>query len=98
MASRNAFKVFVGNLPWTIGSTELRQFASSFGHVMNSQVIFDRKTGLSKGYGFITFGNRDGYNAVLKSGNGVYFLEGHHINVSATNASTNPGGSDDALN
>jgi len=85
MAARQAYKVFVGNLPWTVGSTELRHFASSFGPVLHSQVVFDKKTGLSKSYGFVTFGNREGSNAILKGGTGTYFLEGHHINVTNTN-------------
>jgi len=98
MAARPMFKVFCGNLPWTIGSTELRHFASSFGPVVHSHVLFDNKTGLSKGYGFITFGNREGYNAIIKGGSGgTYFLEGHHVNVNAINSGHQPGGGDDAI-
>jgi len=60
-------------------------------------VIFDKKTGLSKGYGFISFGNREGFNTILKGGSGgTYFLEGQHVNVNATNAGNHPG-SDDAI-
>lgn len=84
-SARQALRVFVGNLPWTISTNELRHFASSFGAVNHAHVVFDKKTGLSKGYGFVNFGNREAYNAVIKggtSGAGIYFLEGHHINVS----------------
>jgi len=95
MAARQVYKVFVGNLPWSVGSTELRHFASSFGPVTYSQVIFDRKIGMSKGYGFVTFGNREGYNTILKGGSGSYFLEGQYVNVSSTNGGNLPGSGDD---
>lgn len=88
-AARQSFRVFVGNLPWTIGSTELRQFASAYGPVVHSQVVFDKKTGLSKGFGFVTFGNREGFNTLVKgggAGSGVYFLEGNYLNVNPANS------------
>lgn len=97
-AARQGFRVFVGNLPWTIGSTELRQFASSFGQVLHSQVNFDKKTGLSKGFGFVAFSSREAYEAITRGGtnaNGTYFLEGQLINVGPTNSSAhvpNPSG------
>ncbi|CAL8069027.1 unnamed protein product [Orchesella dallaii] len=95
-SARNMLRVFVGNLPWTIGSMELRHFASSFGLVTHSQVAFDRKTGLSKGFGFVTFANREGYNSLLKgSGGGSHFLEGQHLNVNPANGYVNhPSGED----
>jgi len=89
-AARHTFKVFVGNIPWSVGSSELRHFASSFGPVVHSQVIFNKQTGLNKGYGFVTFGNREGFNAMVKGGrSGIYFLEGQHINASPASASSN---------
>lgn len=89
-----ALRVFVGNLPWTISSTELRQFASSFGPVTYSQVIFDKKTGMSKGYGFVAFGTKEAYNAIMKGGggSGSYFLEGQHIHVNPSSNPTSVGG------
>lgn len=79
MASRNVFKVFVGNLPWTVGHMELRQHFSQFGHVVSSNVNFDRSTGMSKQYGFVTFGNRTGYDAALNKS--THLLEGHILDV-----------------
>ncbi|KAL3207357.1 hypothetical protein MRX96_010150 [Rhipicephalus microplus] len=66
MASRSALRIFVGNLPWTIGRKELREHFSQFGYVASSNVIFDKKTGMSKGFGFVTFGNRDGFISATK--------------------------------
>ncbi|KAJ8973780.1 hypothetical protein NQ317_002983 [Molorchus minor] len=55
---RNLYKLYVGNLPWTIGHNELR---NTFGHVNSASVVFDRKRGLSKNFGFVIFSNREGY-------------------------------------
>ena len=84
MSARQLLRVFVGNLPWTIGSNELRQFASSFGPVSQAVVVFDKSTGLSKGYGFVTFATRESYNAAMMSGAGTHVLEGNNINIQST--------------
>lgn len=82
MASRNVLKVFVGNLPWTVGHRELRQHFAQFGHVVTSNVIFDRSTGMSKHFGFVQFGNRTGYDAALNKA--THLLEGHILDVHPT--------------
>jgi len=60
-------KFFVGNLPWTVSSRELRKYFASFGHVATADVLFDHSTGLSKGYGFVQFSTTGGYESVLNS-------------------------------
>lgn len=82
MASRNIFKVFVGNLPWTVGHKELRQHFAQFGYVVSSNVIFDRSTGMSKGFGFVQFGNKNGYDSALNKS--THLLEGHILDVNPT--------------
>lgn len=82
MASRNIYKVFVGNLPWTVGHRELRQHFSQFGHVINTHVVFNKSTGMSRGFGFVQFGNRNSFdNAISKS---THFLEGNNLHVQPT--------------
>lgn len=54
--------MYVSNLPWTVSHIELRQYFSKFGPVNLSTVIFDKSTGLSKKYGFVSFGNRQGFD------------------------------------
>lgn len=79
-AARHATRIFVANLPWTVGTTELRQFGSSFGRVTHASVVFDRNTGLSKGYGFLVYANGEGGGeGLIKPGNSTHFLEGNHI-------------------
>ncbi|XP_077553815.1 SRA stem-loop-interacting RNA-binding protein, mitochondrial-like [Haemaphysalis longicornis] len=85
MTSRSALRVFVANLPWTVGKRELREHFSQFGYVTASNVVFDKKTGMSKGFGFVTFGNRDGFVSATKQQQ--HILEGSTLTVNpATNS------------
>jgi RNA recognition motif-containing protein len=45
--------IFVGNLPFSTTSDELREVFSEYGSVTRSQVVTDRETGRSRGFGFI---------------------------------------------
>ncbi|KAH8407760.1 hypothetical protein KR222_002001, partial [Zaprionus bogoriensis] len=77
--TRAAYKLFVGNLPWTIGSKELATYFSRFGHVAKAEVVFDKNLGLSKYYGFVVFSQRDAYNSA--SNQNTHLLEGRVLNV-----------------
>ena len=61
----NKMRLFVGNLPWSIGDDELRDLFSEFGEVTDSKVINDRETGRSRGFGFIEIDD-DGGDAAIK--------------------------------
>lgn len=83
-AVRGIQKLFIGNLPWTIGNKELQLYFSKFGHIQQSTVVFDRKLGISKGYGFVTFSTRDGFSSA--SSKQVHHLEGRKLNVQPATA------------
>lgn len=72
-------KLFVGNLAWTVASQDLKMYFSRFGPVVQSTVVFDHSIGMSKGYGFVVYGNREGYNAALQSQK--HQLDGRVLNV-----------------
>ncbi|NJN18271.1 MAG: RNA-binding protein [Oscillochloris sp.] len=46
-------KLFVGNLPWSVGDAELEELFSPHGDVQSARVINDRDTGRSRGFGFV---------------------------------------------
>jgi RNA recognition motif-containing protein len=46
-------KLYVGNLTYQVSQTDLEQLFSQFGTVQSAQVIQDRETGRSKGFGFV---------------------------------------------
>lgn len=53
----NKCKVFVGNVSYKVKSRQLKEFFNSFGKVIYAEVITDRKTKRSRGFGFVTFSN-----------------------------------------
>ncbi|GDX97039.1 RNA-binding protein [Planctomycetia bacterium] len=46
-------KLYVGNLAYSVTSESLEQMFLEFGNVVSAQVIQDRDTGRSKGFGFV---------------------------------------------
>ncbi|MCA9199627.1 MAG: RNA-binding protein [Planctomycetales bacterium] len=46
-------KLYCGNLSFNVSSSQLEQLFSQFGTVESAQVISDRDTGRSKGFGFV---------------------------------------------
>lgn len=59
MAEVNECKVYVGNLPFSVGFQELKDLFSSYGEIAEATVIVNRYTGRSKGFGFVTFSTKD---------------------------------------
>ncbi len=56
--------VYVANLPWTHGDEELQALFEEFGKVHNSSVIMDKRTGRSKGFGFVDMPQRSARRAI----------------------------------
>ncbi|XP_067005343.2 SRA stem-loop-interacting RNA-binding protein, mitochondrial-like [Anabrus simplex] len=79
MAARAIHKLFVGNLPWTVGHRELKTYFSEFGHVVTASVVFDRNTGISRGYGFVIFSIQGGYENATNRQN--HSLEGNTLSI-----------------
>jgi cold-inducible RNA-binding protein len=58
-------KLYVGNLSYTVSNRELEAMFSAHGSVESANVIMDRETGRSKGFGFVEMGNdRDAQAAI----------------------------------
>ncbi|MFT7517356.1 MAG: RNA recognition motif-containing protein [Myxococcota bacterium] len=72
-------RLFVGNLPWSIGDDELRDLFSEYGEVTDSKVINDRETGRSRGFGFIEM-DGDAGDAAIKALDGTD-IEGRDLRV-----------------
>lgn len=79
-----AARLYVGNLPWTVGHRQLREYFAQFGPVQSARVVFDRSTGLSKGYGFVEFVNTSA--AADATNKQVHSLEGLNLTVQAQNS------------
>ena len=48
-------KLFVGGLPWAVDDDALRHHFEAYGTVLDAKVIYDRDTGRSRGFGFVTY-------------------------------------------
>ena len=62
-------KLFVGNLPWSVGDAELEEVFSPHGELLSARVINDRDTGRSRGFGFVEMETSD-VAAVINATNG----------------------------
>jgi cold-inducible RNA-binding protein len=62
-------KLFVGNLPWSVGDAELEEVFSPLGQVSSARVITDRDTGRSRGFGFVEM-EVDDVASVISATNG----------------------------
>ena len=63
-------KLFVGNLSFETTSDEIRDLFSEVGPVESCQVITDRETGRSKGFGFVEMNSIEGADAAREKFNG----------------------------
>jgi RNA recognition motif-containing protein len=63
-------KLYVGNLSYNTTSTELEQMCAAHGTVQSAEVIQDRDTGRSKGFGFVQMGSDDEAQAAIAALNG----------------------------
>ncbi|VTR96594.1 RNA recognition motif domain-containing protein [Tuwongella immobilis] len=52
-----ATNIYVGNLVWECTSDDLRTLFSEHGEVTRAQVVMDRETGRSRGFGFVEMAN-----------------------------------------
>jgi RNA recognition motif-containing protein len=63
-------KLYVGNLSYEVSGSDLEQMFSQHGTVESAQVIEDRATGRSKGFGFVEMGSADEAQAAINALNG----------------------------
>lgn len=67
------YKLFVGGLPFATNDDELRELFAAHGTVASANVVRDRESGRSKGFGFVEFEKDDEGQAAEKALNGTEF-------------------------
>jgi len=75
-----AKKLYVGNLPYTFHDGDLNELFSKFGEIQSAQIIVDRRTNRSKGFGFIEMQNEQEAQSAIDTLNGTD-LDGRAITV-----------------
>jgi RNA recognition motif-containing protein len=63
-------KLYVGNLGYDVSSSSLEQLFAQHGTVQSAQVITDRETGRSKGFGFVEMASDEEAQAAITALNG----------------------------
>ena len=63
-------KLYVGNLSYSVSDSDLQRIFEEFGSVVSAQVIMDRDTGRSKGFGFVEMGSDQEAQAATAALNG----------------------------
>ncbi|RVW30158.1 31 kDa ribonucleoprotein, chloroplastic [Vitis vinifera] len=78
-------RIYVGNLSWGVDDLALETLFSEQGKVTEARVIYDRETGRSRGFGFVTYNSAEEVNRAIESLDGVD-LNGRSIRVTMAEA------------
>ena len=83
--------LYVGNLNFNVTSAGLEALMNPHGEVQSAEVITDRDTGRSKGFGFIEMGSDDEAKAAIEAMNGQGH-DGRSLSVNEARSRTPRGG------
>jgi cold-inducible RNA-binding protein len=84
-------RLYVGNLAWTVTDQDLQDVFSEAGPVDSSQVIMDRATNRSRGFGFVEMATDEAADIAIEKLNGRD-IKGRPIRVNEAQARTGGGG------
>ena len=84
-------KLYVGNLSYNVTSSDLEQLCAQHGQVQSAEVIQDRDSGRSKGFGFVQMGSDQDAQAVIAALNGQEH-DGRQLTVNEAKPKENRGG------
>src|SRR5438270_10467277 len=85
-------KLYVGNLSYEVTDSALEQMFAAHGTVQSAQVIMDRDTGRSKGFGFVEMSNDQEAQAAITALNGQQ-SDGRALTVNEAKPREDRGGS-----
>lgn len=75
-----AKNLYVGNLSYNTTQQQLQEMFEEYGEVVSANVITDRDTGRSRGFGFVEMANEDEANAAIDALNGQE-MDGRSLTV-----------------
>jgi RNA recognition motif-containing protein len=87
-----AKKLYVGNLGYELTDSDLDKLFAAHGTVQSAQVIMDRDTGRSKGFGFVEMGSDQEAQAAIAALNGQQH-QGRSLTVNEARPREGRGGS-----
>jgi RNA recognition motif-containing protein len=84
-------KLYVGNLTYGVTDATLAQMFEAHGPVQSAQIIMDRDTGRSKGFGFVEMGSDQAAQAAIAALNGKE-VDGRNLTVNEAKPREDRGG------
>ncbi len=84
-------KLYVGNLSYGVTDSQLSELFGAHGSVESAQVIIDRDTGRSKGFGFVEMSSQAEAQAAIAALNGKE-IDGRSLTVNEARPKTEGGG------
>ena len=84
-------KLYVGNLAYGVSSSDLQTMFEPYGTVQSAQVIMDRDTGRSKGFGFVEMGSDQEAQAAIAAMSGKE-VDGRNLTVNEAKPREDRGG------
>jgi len=84
-------KLYVGNLSYNTTGSDLEQLLAQHGTVQSAEVISDRETGRSKGFGFVQMGSDDEAQAAIAALDGQQH-DGRNLTVNEAKPKENRSG------
>lgn len=84
-------KLFVGGLSWDTNDASLLGAFQPFGDVREAKVITDRDTGRSRGFGFVTFNDRESAQNAIAAMDGAA-IDGRNVRVNEAEDKRRGGG------
>lgn len=80
LLGRSSMNIYVGNLPFKLSESSLKDTFSEFGEVSSVNIITDRLSGRSKGFGFVEMPDDSEADAAIQALNGKD-IDGRNIKV-----------------
>src|SRR3954462_2603618 len=84
-------KLYVGNLSYGISDSSLEEIFAAYGTVTSAQLIMDRDTGRSKGFGFVEMSSDTEAQAAI-DGLNLASIDGRNLTVNEARPKTEGGG------
>ena len=84
-------KLYVGNLSFRVSSDDLFEYFSQAGQVESANVVQDRETGRSRGFGFVEMASEDEATSAIAQFNGTEY-DGRNMVVNEARPRDNNGG------
>ena len=84
-------KLYVGNLSFRVSSEDLQEYFGAAGPVESANVVYDRETGRSRGFGFVEMASEDAATAAIAPFNGQDY-DGRNIVVNEARPREDRGG------